>query len=126
MLRERKKRRFFRERKNREMDGERQSPSSSAPYIGGDMGAGGKFRKPPLRKKPGTPYDRPPTASNQPPPQRRWLSMLVDPACRLIAGSATKILPSFFSRSSSTSDLSSSDNDDLGKSLSLSHTHTHI
>lgn len=60
----------------------------------GERGAGGKFKKPPARKPPTTPYDRPPL--NQP-GRTSWLSKLVDPAYRIISGSATRILPSFIS-----------------------------
>ncbi|KAJ0780693.1 hypothetical protein HanPI659440_Chr06g0240601 [Helianthus annuus] len=91
--------------------------SSTTPYPGG-AGAGGKFRKPP-RKRPSTPYDRPPpsTANNQS-QSGGWLSKLVvNPARRLIVGGATRILPSFlFNPESSSSDEyvddSSSDQDD--------------
>ncbi|TKY73162.1 Nuclear pore complex protein NUP1 [Spatholobus suberectus] len=57
-----------------------------------ERGAGGKLRKPPPRKLPPSPYARPPETT-----RRRWISKLVDPAYRLIAGGATRILPSFFS-----------------------------
>ncbi|KAF5802866.1 hypothetical protein HanRHA438_Chr06g0273891 [Helianthus annuus] len=91
--------------------------SSTTPYPGG-AGAGGKFRKPP-RKRPSTPYDRPPpsTANNQS-QSGGWLSKLVvNPARRLIVGGATRILPSFLFNPESSSadeyvDDSSSDHDD--------------
>ncbi|KAJ0560935.1 hypothetical protein HanHA300_Chr06g0217061 [Helianthus annuus] len=91
--------------------------SSTTPYPGG-AGAGGKFRKPP-RKRPSTPYDRPPpsTANNQS-QSGGWLSKLVvNPARRLIVGGATRILPSFLFNPESSSadeyvDDSSSDDDD--------------
>ncbi|XP_071724169.1 uncharacterized protein [Rutidosis leptorrhynchoides] len=76
--------------------------SSAAPYL---TGAGGKFRKPPIsRKRPSTPYDRPSaTTSNYQSNESQdggWLSKLVvNPARRLIVGGATRILPSFFSKS---------------------------
>ncbi|XP_057436015.1 nuclear pore complex protein NUP1 [Lotus japonicus] len=54
-----------------------------------DRGAGGKLRKPPPRRPPASPYARP--------APRRWISKLVDPAYRVIAGGATRFLPSFFS-----------------------------
>lgn len=63
-----------------------------------ERGAGGKVRRPPPWKPPATPYARPPEAA-----QRRWISKLVDPACRLIAGGATRIFPSFFSKTASAS-----------------------
>ncbi|XP_020207716.1 nuclear pore complex protein NUP1 isoform X1 [Cajanus cajan] len=65
---------------------------SSAPE---ERGAGGKLRKPQPRKPPPSPYARPPETAS-----RRWISKLVDPAYRLIAGGATRILPSLFSASS--------------------------
>ncbi|CAK8569025.1 unnamed protein product [Lathyrus sativus] len=55
-------------------------------------GAGGKLRKPPPRKPPASPYTRPSLTAN-----RRWISKLVDPAYRIIAGGATRFLPSLFS-----------------------------
>ncbi|KAJ8753119.1 hypothetical protein K2173_017670 [Erythroxylum novogranatense] len=70
-----------------------------------ERGAGGKYRKPSWRRPPTTPYARP-----QPPPHQneahrsRWLSKLVDPAYRLIAGGANLILPSFLSKSEPTND----------------------
>ncbi|GAB4832852.1 hypothetical protein Ancab_006867 [Ancistrocladus abbreviatus] len=75
------------------------SPSSSARY-GEERVAGGKFRRPPSRKVPSTPYDRP---RNQQQRQENsgWLSKIVNPARRLIAGGATRLLPSLFSSSSS-------------------------
>ncbi|KAK2645916.1 hypothetical protein Ddye_021111 [Dipteronia dyeriana] len=62
--------------------------------ISEQRGAGGKLRKPQSRRPPATPYARPPQQRS------RWLSRLVDPACRLISGGANRILPSLFSRSS--------------------------
>ncbi|KAL2340462.1 hypothetical protein Fmac_008402 [Flemingia macrophylla] len=59
-----------------------------------ERGAGGKLRKPPPRRPPSSPYARPPETAG-----RRWISKLVEPAYRLIAGRATRILPSFFSSS---------------------------
>ncbi|GAB2216131.1 hypothetical protein Droror1_Dr00023899 [Drosera rotundifolia] len=60
------------------------------------VGAGGKYRKPPARKPPSTPYDRPQS-------RRRtgggWLSKIVDPAYQILAGGATRLLPSIFSGS---------------------------
>ncbi|KAI4335707.1 hypothetical protein L6164_014329 [Bauhinia variegata] len=60
-------------------------------------GAGGKVRKPPTRKTAPSPYARPPESG-----QRRWIWKLVDPACRLIAGGAARILPSFLLKTAST------------------------
>ncbi|KAK3210935.1 hypothetical protein Dsin_015641 [Dipteronia sinensis] len=62
--------------------------------ISEQRGAGGKLKKPPSRRPPATPYARPQQQRS------RWLSRLVDPACRLISGGANRILPSLFSRSS--------------------------
>ncbi|CAL0304980.1 unnamed protein product [Lupinus luteus] len=78
-----------------------------------DRGAGGKVRRPPLRKPPATPYARPPDTT-----RRRWISKLVDPAYRLIAGGASRILPSFFSTPAPAPALtgtSSDSEDDQGK-----------
>ncbi|KVI11666.1 hypothetical protein Ccrd_009926 [Cynara cardunculus var. scolymus] len=90
-------------------DMESAKPSSSAPPYSG--GAGGKFRKPPVsRRRPSTPYDRPSlTTGNNKSDESQdggggWLSKLVvNPARRLIIGGATRILPSFFSKSDSSS-----------------------
>ncbi|EXC04106.1 hypothetical protein L484_012343 [Morus notabilis] len=71
--------------------------TSSAARYGEERGAGGKLRK--ARKPPSTPYARPHAASEALTGQRRWLSKLVDPACRLISGGASLIFPSFFSKS---------------------------
>ncbi|XP_015082481.1 nuclear pore complex protein NUP1 isoform X4 [Solanum pennellii] len=60
----------------------------------GERGAGGKFKKPSSRKPPATPYDRPPLNQSG---RSSWLSKLVDPAYRIISGSANRILPSFIS-----------------------------
>ncbi|XP_022893421.1 nuclear pore complex protein NUP1 isoform X2 [Olea europaea var. sylvestris] len=73
-------------------------------------GAGGKFRKPSGRKLPAKPYYRPPPTNNQ--NGRGWLSKIVDPACRLITGGATKIFPLFFSKSASSPALPLSENND--------------
>ncbi|KAL6961851.1 hypothetical protein U1Q18_028378 [Sarracenia purpurea var. burkii] len=85
------------------MGSEQATPSSSSgPYGGGERSAGGKFRKPPSRRLPLTPYDRPSANQSQAIKQRRdggWLSKLVDPACRLITGGATRIFPSILSKS---------------------------
>nr|GEV96954.1 hypothetical protein [Tanacetum cinerariifolium] len=84
-------------------------------YSGG--GAGGKFRKPP-RRRPSTPYARPSlaTSSNNTKPEEPhdggWLSKLVvNPARRLIAGGAARIMPSFFSKSDEYDDDEDSDGD---------------
>ena len=78
-----------------------------------ERGAGGKVRKPPPRKPAPSPYARPAES------QRRWISTLVDPACRLIAVGATRIFPSFFSKPASTNALAgpSSDPEDQGRIL---------
>ncbi|CAI9260820.1 unnamed protein product [Lactuca saligna] len=98
-------------------------PSSSAPpYSRGGAGAGGKFRKPPIsRKRPSTPYDRPSlTTGNNKSDEPQdgggsWLSKLVvNPARRLIVGGATRILPSFFSKSSDSSSADEYEDDPPG------------
>ncbi|KAK8597875.1 hypothetical protein V6N13_095271 [Hibiscus sabdariffa] len=66
-----------------------------------ERGAGGKLRRQPPRRPPATPYSRPQQDQSL---RRRFLSKLVDPACRLIAGGATRILPSLF-KSFSTDSL---------------------
>ncbi|KAF7806397.1 nuclear pore complex protein NUP1 [Senna tora] len=77
-----------------------------------ERGAGGKVKRPPPRRSSATPYARPPDTA-----QRRWISKLVDPACRLIAGGATLIFPSFFSKTDSASAITApaSDLQDEGK-----------
>ncbi|KAL3532319.1 hypothetical protein ACH5RR_005840 [Cinchona calisaya] len=74
---------------------------NAPPALYGDRdserGAGGKLRKPSTRNSKSTPYDRPPT--NQQGRGGNWLSKIVDPAYRLVAGGATKIIPYFFSKS---------------------------
>jgi len=69
--------------------------TASAPE---ERGVGGKLRKPATRKSLPSPYARPPEATRQ-----RWISKLVDPALRLIAGGATRLLPSIFSAAPSPS-----------------------
>ncbi|KAK9055095.1 hypothetical protein SSX86_026175 [Deinandra increscens subsp. villosa] len=82
-------------------------PSSWAPPY--SAGSGRKFRKPPVStNRPSTPYDRPSLTTannnNNSDDGGGWLSKLVvNPARRLIVGGATRILPSFFSKSESTS-----------------------
>ncbi|KAI9117116.1 hypothetical protein K1719_011282 [Acacia pycnantha] len=85
-----------------------------------ERGAGGKVRRLLPRKPPATPYSRPPDTS-----RRRWISKLVDPACRLIAGQATRILPSFFSKTSSAPALPdpTSADEDQGKGLGGEESH---
>uniref|UniRef100_A0A0V0IZ93 Putative nucleoporin-like n=1 Tax=Solanum chacoense TaxID=4108 RepID=A0A0V0IZ93_SOLCH len=75
-------------------DGTAASASASAgAYEGG--GAGGKFRKRPLRRNLTTPYDRPPTALRNP----SWLTKLVvDPASKLITSGAHRFFSSIFSK----------------------------
>ncbi|KAL6226329.1 hypothetical protein ACLB2K_000291 [Fragaria x ananassa] len=68
-------------------------------------GAGGKLKKPPLRKPPTTPYSRPPTNQAER-GKRRWLSSVVDPAYRLISGGATRLFTSFFSPGATLSSAS--------------------
>ncbi|XP_061344440.1 nuclear pore complex protein NUP1 [Gastrolobium bilobum] len=86
--------------------------TSRSPEAQENRGAGGKLIKPQPRKPPASPYARPPEAV-----RRRWISKLVDPAYRFIAGGATRILPSFFytaaPASAPTSDSSTAD--DQGK-----------
>ncbi|XWS72938.1 hypothetical protein CRYUN_Cryun02cG0082600 [Craigia yunnanensis] len=60
-----------------------------------ERGAGGKLRRPPPRRPPATPYARPQQNQSL---RGRLFSKLVDPTCRLIAGGATKIFPSLFSK----------------------------
>lgn len=86
----------------------KEAMKASAIYVGEDKGAGGKLRKPLVRKKPSTPYDRPPQSKTVNQSENGWLSKLVDPAFRLISRSSTRLLPSFFSRSALTDDLPSS------------------
>ncbi|KAK8465909.1 hypothetical protein PHAVU_009G207200 [Phaseolus vulgaris] len=71
--------------------------TASAPE---ERGAGGKLRKPPQRKPLPSPYARPPETTSH-----RWISKLVDPALRLIAGGATRLLPSLFSPATPPSPL---------------------
>ncbi|GAU50536.1 hypothetical protein TSUD_135690 [Trifolium subterraneum] len=73
------------------------------PFPSTERGAGGKLRKPPPRKPPASPYARPSSSTTT--TNRRWISKLVDPAYRIIAGGATRFLPSFFSTSDSASNL---------------------
>ncbi|GAB2300323.1 hypothetical protein Dimus_034359 [Dionaea muscipula] len=80
------------------------SAPSSALYAEG-RGTGGKLRKPPARKPPSTPYDRP--RNQQQRENSGWFSKIVHPAYRLIAGGATRLLPSLFPPSSTSDDLSS-------------------
>ncbi|XWS27018.1 hypothetical protein CRYUN_Cryun26dG0079800 [Craigia yunnanensis] len=60
-----------------------------------ERGAGGKLRRQPPRRPPATPYARPQQNQSL---RGRLLSKLVDPAYRLIAGGATRIFPSLFSK----------------------------
>ncbi|KAK4257398.1 hypothetical protein QN277_006991 [Acacia crassicarpa] len=85
-----------------------------------ERGAGGKVRRLLPRKPPATPYSRPPDTS-----RRRWISKVVDPACRLIAGQASRILPSFFSKTSSAPALPdpTSADEDQGKGLGGEESH---
>ncbi|KAJ8649610.1 hypothetical protein MRB53_002633 [Persea americana] len=67
--------------------------AAAASYEGG---AGGKIRRRLPRRT--TPYDRPPTALRNPSTDGRssWLSKLVDPASRIISGSAARLFSSVF------------------------------
>ncbi|XP_031094951.1 uncharacterized protein LOC115999249 isoform X1 [Ipomoea triloba] len=67
----------------------------------GERGAGGKLKNPPSRKPPASPYARPPATPATRIGSNGWLSKLVDPAYQLISSSATRIFPSFFSKSPS-------------------------
>lgn len=67
-----------------------------------ERGVGGKLRKPPPRKSQATPYDRPSSTLQG---RRWWLSKLVDPAYRLVANGATRVLPAFFSTTPSVDAL---------------------
>ncbi|XVE54437.1 hypothetical protein DITRI_Ditri03aG0081300 [Diplodiscus trichospermus] len=60
-----------------------------------ERGAGGKLRRQPPRRPPATPYARPHQNQSL---RGRLFSKLVDPACRLLAGGATRIFPSLFSK----------------------------
>lgn len=82
--------------------------SGPAKTYGG--GAGGKFRKPPARKPPSTPYDRPKVNQSTGEQPRGWLSKLVSPAHDLISRGATKLIPAFFSNS--VADTSDHGNDE--------------
>lgn len=66
-----------------------------------DRGVGGKFRRQPPRRP--TPYARPPQQNQS--QDRRWLSKLVDPARRIIAGGASRIMPYIFSNSTANDSL---------------------
>lgn len=79
------------------------STAAAATYNDGEphRGAGGKFKKPSSRKPPPSPYARPLAAPVNNSGSGGWLSKLVDPAYRLISGTATRIIPSFLSRATS-------------------------
>ncbi|XP_010312503.2 nuclear pore complex protein NUP1 isoform X1 [Solanum lycopersicum] len=75
--------------------GDGTAASASAGAYEGGGGAGGKFRKRPLRRNQTTPYDRPPTALRNP----SWLTKLVvDPASKLITSGAHRFFSSIFSK----------------------------
>ncbi|XP_015867518.3 nuclear pore complex protein NUP1 [Ziziphus jujuba] len=78
-------------------------------------GAGGKLRKPSARKPPTTPYARPANSLVERGQPRRWLSKLVDPACRLIVTGANRFLPSFFSKSTYSTALPETNVEDHDK-----------
>ncbi|XP_042498321.1 nuclear pore complex protein NUP1 [Macadamia integrifolia] len=65
-----------------------------------ERGTGGKFRKPTSRKPQPSPYARPAnqTTRNAQRSDKGWLSKFVDPASRLLSGGATRLFPSFFSK----------------------------
>ncbi|XP_043700715.1 nuclear pore complex protein NUP1 isoform X2 [Telopea speciosissima] len=65
-----------------------------------ERGTGGKFRKTPARKPSPSPYARPAnqTTLHAQRIERGWLSKFVDPASRLLSGGATRLFPSFFSK----------------------------
>ncbi|GLU09682.1 hypothetical protein SLE2022_265290 [Rubroshorea leprosula] len=65
-----------------------------------ERGGGGKLRRPPPRRP--TPYARPQQSQLQ---GSHWLSKLVDPARRFIAGGATRIFPYLFSKSTADNSL---------------------
>lgn len=94
------------------MENDGEATTSQPPEPG--RGAGGKMKRRRNRNTRATPYARP--NSNKPRAGGGgWLSKLVDPVYRLISGSATRILPSLFSRSPSPVSLpplSDDDNDD--------------
>ncbi|XP_021899199.1 nuclear pore complex protein NUP1 [Carica papaya] len=70
--------------------------TSSSMQNAEERGAGGKLRRPTPRRPPATPYARPQQNQSQ---RSGWLSKVVDPACRLIAGGAARIFPYLFSNS---------------------------
>ncbi|KOM40050.1 hypothetical protein LR48_Vigan04g024800 [Vigna angularis] len=90
------------------------APEQITPSVPEERGAGGKLRKPAPRKPLPSPYARPPEATRQ-----RWISKLVDPALRLIAGGATRLLPSIFSAATPPSPIlcptSAADDQDVWK-----------
>ncbi|XVE71459.1 hypothetical protein DITRI_Ditri10aG0152400 [Diplodiscus trichospermus] len=72
------------------------APSYSLQYPKtSELGAGGKLRRQPPRRPPVTPYARPQQNQSL---RCRLLSKLIDPACSLIAGGATRIYSSLFSK----------------------------
>ncbi|KAF7153386.1 hypothetical protein RHSIM_Rhsim01G0068000 [Rhododendron simsii] len=95
------------------------TPSSSGLYGDGERrgGGGGKFRNPAARRPPPTPYDRPPSSRSHASGDGGWLSKLVDPAYRLIAGGASRILPSIFSKSPFSAASSTEDHDSEGSEV---------
>lgn len=89
-----------------------------------ERGAGGKLRKPSAMKSQATPYDRPSSSQQG---RRWWLSKLVDPAYRLVATGATKILPAYFSTTPSVAALPPlpSPAENLGKPITAHDDHNH-
>lgn len=103
-----------------------QDETTSYGLYGGEKGAGGKLRKPSSRKPHATPYDRPRPNQSRSDNGRggggggRWFSKPVDLAYRLISGGTTRILPYFFSKSSSADVVPTSDDQDHGEVFFLS------
>ncbi|KAL8128565.1 hypothetical protein V2J09_017720 [Rumex salicifolius] len=80
--------------------------SSSAAYTPDGRGAGGRLRRPFARKPPSTPYDCPLAQQRRSATTgsgRDWISKIVNPAYRLVAGGAARLLPFVFSSFSTDS-----------------------
>ncbi|OUZ99886.1 hypothetical protein BVC80_9067g78 [Macleaya cordata] len=106
------------------MEREEEATTSKGLY-GGERGAGGKFRKPSVRKPQPTPYKRPPPQTQTETHQRSdgggWLSKLVDPATRFISSGATRLLPSFVSKTLFGSDADHSEANQDANDENLEH-----